>query len=160
MQKACRQSAETSHVSTGPVSCQTITRAYASHLTLSLAHTQDFEGPINEVERKYLKACRASERVTKSLSTFLLEVVTMKAVHSDSHSFLSTRSSQFNHFSLTCSFVHLPKCKISSEQRSKNVNNKNNRFYHRLFTQRRKLTHDLDFKNVNKSKTKTIRGSY
>lgn len=33
---------------------------------------------------------RASERVTKSLSTFLVEVVTMKAAHSDSHSFLHT----------------------------------------------------------------------
>lgn len=43
---------------------------------------------------------------------------------SDSHS-CSTRSSQLNHFSLTCSFFfHLPKCKISSKQRSKKVNHK------------------------------------
>lgn len=44
---------------------------------------------------------------------------------SDSHS-CSTRSFQLNHFSPTCSFFyfHLPKCKISSKQRSKKVNNK------------------------------------
>lgn len=85
--------------------------------------------PGKEVERKYLKLaqlsdCRASERVTKSLSMLLLEVVTTKAVNSDSHRPPPTRLSQPNHFSLTCSFVHLPKCKISSEQRSQNVNKK------------------------------------
>lgn len=61
--------------------------------------------------------CRASERVTKSLSTFLLEVATMKAVHSDSHSFFfSTPSSQLNHFSLTCSFCSLTK--MQNQQRT------------------------------------------
>lgn len=127
MQKACRQNAETSHFSTYPMSCQTITLAYVSHLTLSLAQIQDLlfflpkKGPIYEVERKY---CRASERVTKSLSTFLLEVATMKADHSDSHSFVHAVIPAQPLQSDMQFFVHLPKCKISSEQRSKNVNNK------------------------------------
>lgn len=73
------------------------------------------------MERKY---CRASERVTKSLSTFLLEVATMKADHSDSHSFVHAVIPAQPLQSDMQFFVHLPKCKISSEQRSKNVNNK------------------------------------
>lgn len=70
---------------------------------------------------------RASERVTRSFENIpLVSLVTRKAVHSGFRSicFSPTWSSQLNHFSLTCSFVHLPKCKISSKQRSKNVNNK------------------------------------
>lgn len=73
---------------------------------------------------------------------------------------LFTPSSQLNHFSLTCSFVDLPKCKISSEQRSKNVNNNNNNSsYNRLLKQQLKPTRDHLFKNVNNSKTKH-KGSY
>lgn len=73
--------------STYPNSCQTIRAVYVSHLTLSLAQTHVFKNQ-NKV-KEIFEACavrlRASERVNKSLSAFLLEVVTMKAVHSDSH---------------------------------------------------------------------------
>lgn len=125
-----------------------MTLAWVSHLTLSLAQLWFKKRPRKEVERKYyiklaqFSECRASERVTKSLSRLLLEVVTMKAVNSDSHSRPPTLLSQPNHFSLTCSFVHLPKCKISSEQRSQNVNKKKKKkrfLSHRLFTHRWKL---------------------
>lgn len=65
---------------------------------------------------------RASERVKKifwahSSKKWLLRKKLIQASIA-----FSTPPSQLNHFSLTCSFVHLPKCKISSEQRSKNVN--------------------------------------
>lgn len=68
---------------TCPSLCETITPAlHVSYLTLSLAQTQDCMSG----KQKQLSFNCASERVTKVLSTFLLEVATMKAVHSDCHS--------------------------------------------------------------------------
>lgn len=113
--------------------------------SFSGSNTAFQKGPIKKWEEKILKLSLIAGPVKEwqnFWSTFLLEVATMKAVHSTPIA-LSTPSSQLNHFSLTCSFVHLPKCKISSEQRSKNVNNNNNSFYNRL--QKLKLTPDLYF---------------
>ena len=94
--------------------------------------------PGNEVERQQLKLALYTLPGQWKSDLIFEHIPQVALVNKESSSFrlhghISLSSSQLNHFSLTCSFVHLPKCKISSEQRSKNVNNKkNNSVYHRL----------------------------
>ena len=102
-------------VATCPSLCQTITPAlHVSYLTLSLAQIQDWMSG----KQKQLSFNCASERVTKVCSTFLLEVATMKAVHSDCHSLVHAVIAA-HHFSLTCSLFTYQNAKSAANREVK-----------------------------------------
>lgn len=108
----------------------------ASHRTLSLAQSQHVLGTEGPMKRWGWLTSLASERVATRPSAFPSEkwplwkrlIQTPRALV---FGFCPRRSSPTSTTSVPhAAFVHLPKCKISSEQRSKHGNN-NNKSFHR-----------------------------